>query len=337
MSPRAVFLDRDGTILEHYDYLTDESQVQLPAGVATALRRLKDRGYLLIVVTNQSAIARGMLTEQKLTDIHARLKSLLAEQAVYLDAIHYCPYHPEAAIPKYRRQSDLRKPAPGMLLAAAEEMDIDLSQSWMVGDDDRDIEAGRAAGCRTILLESRGSSQVQRGADQADYLAVNLPEAANLIIRHGAQAATTENPPAIPITAPEPAQLTPAAPEIIPEPEPMPPNPDPNPVPTITAVADDPRPPRSTTNPSKAPTGRSLMAEILREVRSMSRQQRFAEFSVFKLLAGVVQMLVIGCLIMAYRYAAGPEAQEAAVRNCLLLALTFQTMTLTLVMLHRSH
>jgi len=185
MSNRAVFLDRDGTLVEHYDYLTDPSQVQLLGTTTAALRLLRDHGFLLVMVTNQSAVARGLVTEAKLLEIHDRLKALLSEEGAYLDQIYYCPYHPEGSVAKYRRESDLRKPSPGMLQLAARELDIDLAQSWVVGDDDRDVQAGQAARCRTILLEQRKRSEfVHRGDSEPDFLAVNLQEAANLIVRH---------------------------------------------------------------------------------------------------------------------------------------------------------
>lgn len=338
MSQRAVFLDRDGTVLEHYDYLTDESQVQLLGGAGAALRRLSDRGYLLVVVTNQSAVGRGMVTEQKLSAIHDRMKSQLAEQGVYLKGIYYCPYHPEAAIPKYRRESELRKPAAGMLRLAAKELDIDLGQSWMVGDDDRDIEAGQAAGCRTIMLETRGSTLVQRGQARADYLAVNLQEAANMIVRYGSEVfAETATTTALPPREADNAEGAPAATEGLPEHEPTGRDVDIN-VGQTTGKDNYESPPMDEQHErAKAPTGKTLLNEILREVKSINRQQGYHEFSVAKLLAGIVQMLVFLCLILAYRYSCVPEDRSEAVQNCLLLALTFQTMTLTLMMMHRSH
>ena len=126
--------------------------MKLLPGSAQALVQLKQMGYKLIVVSNQSGIARGMFTEDDLGQIHARMKELLAAEGAYLDQIYYCPYHPEGVIEKYRKESDLRKPNPGMLLTAAEEMDIDLSQSWMIGNAYHDTTAGKRVGCRTILL-----------------------------------------------------------------------------------------------------------------------------------------------------------------------------------------
>ena len=98
MSNRAVFFDRDGTLIEHFDYLTDPEQVKLLPTVATALRRLKDHGFYLVMATNQSGVARGLLTEKTLLKIHDRLKQLLAEEGAFLDQIYYCPFHPEGAV-----------------------------------------------------------------------------------------------------------------------------------------------------------------------------------------------------------------------------------------------
>ena len=161
MSHKAVFLDRDDTLISDPGYISDPAQVQLLPHVGHSLAMLKKMGYLLVVVTNQSGVARGIVTEQTLEQIHHHLKKLLADEGVYLDAIYYCPYHPEGTVAKYTRESDLRKPQPGMLLKAAEELDIDLSQSWMIGDSYQDIAAGSRAGCRTILLDTPGKPQVR--------------------------------------------------------------------------------------------------------------------------------------------------------------------------------
>lgn len=184
MTKRAVFLDRDGTLIEHYDVLTASNQVQLIPAVPVALKLLRDRGFLLVMVTNQSAVAKGLLKEKKLLEIHDTLRSLLAANGVYLDAIYYCPYHPNAKIEKYRKDSPLRKPKPGMIHQAARDLDIDLTQSWVVGDDDRDVEMGRTAGCRTVFIESYGSVGVRQGNSNPHFRAVNLQEAANLIVRN---------------------------------------------------------------------------------------------------------------------------------------------------------
>ena len=150
MSNKAIFLDRDDTLIEDPGYLNHPEQVKLLEGVAEALIELRAMGYMLIVVSNQSAVARGVVSEKILGEIHNRLRQLLTERGAYLDQIYYCPYHPDGVIPKYRKESDWRKPNPGMLLAAADEMDIDLSQSGSIGDSSRDVEAWLRAGCKTI-------------------------------------------------------------------------------------------------------------------------------------------------------------------------------------------
>ena len=185
MSSKAIFLDRDDTLIEDPGYINHPDQVKLLDGVAEALAELKTMGYKLIVVTNQSGVARGIITENALNKIHDRLMQLLAEKGVFLDRIYYCPYHPDGVIPKYRKESNWRKPNPGMLLAAADQMDIDLSQSWCIGNSSRDVEAGVQAGCKTILINNYlHSRQLEAPLPDSDYKAVNIREAVNIIKRH---------------------------------------------------------------------------------------------------------------------------------------------------------
>ena len=182
MAFKAIFLDRDNTIIEDPGYINDPSQVKLLPGAVSALTDMKKMGYKLVIVSNQSGVARGIVTEEKLSQIHHRLVELLRNQGVMIDGIYYCPFHPDGVIEKYRRESELRKPSPGMLMLAAEEMDIDLSYSWMIGDSYRDVEAGKLAGCRTILINSPSNPTVKDYSDpEADSIAVNIKEAANII------------------------------------------------------------------------------------------------------------------------------------------------------------
>lgn len=184
MSNKAIFLDRDGTLIEDPGYLNHPEQVKLLEGVAEALIELRNMGYMLIVVTNQSAVARGIVSEKILGEIHNRLRQLLTERGAYLDQIYYCPYHPDGVIPKYRKESEWRKPNPGMLLAASEDMDIDLSQSWKIGDSNSDIEAGLRAGCKTILVNRMSRYKTTLGKPdepKPDYKSVNMKEAVNII------------------------------------------------------------------------------------------------------------------------------------------------------------
>ena len=169
MSRRAVFLDRDKTIIADPGYINDPDQVELLPGAAEGIRKLNDAGYLVIVASNQSAVARGIVTEERLSEIHDRLRESLGEQGARLDAIYYCPYlnGPQATVEQYRRASDLRKPRPGMLLLASRDLDISLSESWMVGDSSRDVVAGRDAGCRTIYIRDSNTGQNAEADDEA--------------------------------------------------------------------------------------------------------------------------------------------------------------------------
>jgi D,D-heptose 1,7-bisphosphate phosphatase len=149
----AVFLDRDGTLIEHAHYLSDPALVRLLPGAAEALRRLRQAGFARVLVTNQSAIGRGMLSVERLKEIHAELERQLAEAGASLDAIYYCPAAP-AGDDRTVVECPDRKPGPGMLLTAAAEMGLDLAASWMVGDLISDVLAGLNAGCRSILVQS---------------------------------------------------------------------------------------------------------------------------------------------------------------------------------------
>jgi D-glycero-D-manno-heptose 1,7-bisphosphate phosphatase len=150
-SRRAVFLDRDGSLIEDSGYPRDPDRVHLLPGVAETLRELEHRGFLLILVSNQSGIGRGLVTPAEAAAVHARLVELLARAGARLHAAYYCPHTPDEGCL-------CRKPAPGMLLQAAKEWDIDLSRSFFVGDKPSDIEAGKATGCFTILLASDRSA-----------------------------------------------------------------------------------------------------------------------------------------------------------------------------------
>ena len=155
---KAIFLDRDGTINRHVGFLRNIYEMDLLPGSAEAIRKINQSGYLAILVTNQPVIARGEVTVGQLREIHNKLETLLGREGAYLDAIYYCPHHPdkgfEGEIPELKIDCDCRKPKPGMLLKAAEDYNIDLAASWMVGDSESDIKAGIAAGCKTALVEN---------------------------------------------------------------------------------------------------------------------------------------------------------------------------------------
>lgn len=175
----AVFLDRDGTVIDEVGHLGEPERVVVLPGVPTALGSLVEAGYALVVVTNQAGVARGFFTEKEVDAVNDRTAELLAAEGVRLDRSYYCPHHPDFTGP-----CDCRKPAPGMLLRAAEDLDLDLSKSWMVGDHPSDAEAGRAAGARSIMV--RTGHGLLPGANHGpppDVIVVDdLSAAANLII-----------------------------------------------------------------------------------------------------------------------------------------------------------
>lgn len=174
---KAIFLDRDGTINRYKGFLTDIDEFELLPEAAEAIRMLNETGWLVIVVTNQPVIARGEVTEDQLLEIHNKMETLLGQEGAYLDAVYYCPHHPdkgfEGEIRELKITCTCRKPKPGMLLSAAEDFNIDLTVSWMIGDSETDIRAGKAAGCKTVLLGNGDYGQ--------DLLAGSIKEAAEKI------------------------------------------------------------------------------------------------------------------------------------------------------------
>ncbi len=155
---RAIFLDRDGTINKYVGFLRDIDDFTLEDGVAKAIKKMNELGYLAIVVTNQPVIARGEVTFDELRQIHQKMQVLLGKEGAYLDGIYVCPHHPDSGFPgeikELKIECDCRKPKPGMLLQAAKDFNIDLENSWMVGDSQNDILAGQNAGCHTCLVNN---------------------------------------------------------------------------------------------------------------------------------------------------------------------------------------
>lgn len=159
MSRPGVFLDRDGTLHPDVDFLREPAQLQLYPGAAAAVARLNAAGRPVIVVTNQSGIARGMLTVDRLEEIHAELLRQLEAEGARIDGLYFCPHHPTEGSPPYRTACSCRKPNPGMLIQASQEHRLDLGASWIVGDSARDLHAGDAVGTRGILVATgKGSS-----------------------------------------------------------------------------------------------------------------------------------------------------------------------------------
>lgn len=158
---KAIFLDRDGTINKYVGFLRNIDEFELLPGVANAIKKINESHYLCVVVTNQPVIARGEISVEELNLIHNKMETLLGNEGAYVDAIYFCPHHPdqgyEGERPEFKIQCECRKPRPGMLIKAAEDFNIDLKQSWMIGDGENDIKAGEAVGCKSIMIGNNGS------------------------------------------------------------------------------------------------------------------------------------------------------------------------------------
>lgn len=179
----AIFLDRDGTINEDPGYLTHPGEIRLLPGVADALRLLQEQGFRLVVVSNQSGVARGFLTEAMLEEIQERLEALLKDQGVILSGMYYCPHHPEGA-PPYGQVCGCRKPKGGLVERAARDHGLDLSRSYVIGDQQIDIELARQMGMPAILvLTGQGRLSLTSGPVHPDYIAPDLAAAARWILQ----------------------------------------------------------------------------------------------------------------------------------------------------------
>ena len=190
---RAVFLDRDGVLIEDTGYPDDPAAVALLPGAAGALRLLRAAGWSLVVVSNQSGVARGRFSLSRLGEIHDRLLELLAREGATLDALYYCPHHPSGTELPYRAGCSHRKPEPGMLRSAAERLHLRLEECWMVGDKESDVAAAHAAGCRAVRIgedvgAADGCRVIPVGEDPttAEHCAVDLAEAARMILEETA-------------------------------------------------------------------------------------------------------------------------------------------------------
>lgn len=353
MPDKAIFLDRDDTLIEDPGYISRPEQVNLLTGVPRALIELKALGYKLVVITNQSAVARGIVTEKVLGEIHKRLEQLLAKKNAFLDRIYYCPYHPDGAVKKYRQESELRKPNPGMLLKAAKEMDLDLDQSWCVGNSSTDIGAGLRAGCKTILIDLPSRRQQLKPNDpRPDYKAINIKEVVNIIKKHHRSSIETETetktepeeqaesikqatekvPEATePVEQeteqiPEAAELTPEVAE-----------------PVIPAEEQqlEQSPEETQAEPAKqveqeiAGEGAELLLKsISTQLKSMQRTDMFGEFSIMRLIAGVIQIIVLFCLLISIWFLISPDRQDNSVFIALGFAMVLQLMSLTFYIMH---
>ncbi|MBC8471034.1 MAG: HAD-IIIA family hydrolase [Planctomycetes bacterium] len=360
MSYKAIFLDRDDTLIEDPGYISSPEQVNLLTGVPRALIELKALGYKLVVVTNQSAVARGIVTEKVLGEIHKRLEQLLAEKNAFLDGIYYCPYHPEGAVKKYRQESELRKPNPGMLLKAAEEMDLDLDQSWCVGNSSSDIEAGLRAGCKTILIDLPSRQrQLKPNDPRPDHKAINIKEVVNIVKKYHrssieAEAETkTEPEEQVEPVEQETEQVYEAAEPVeqvaeqIPEAvEPVSQATELTPEVVEPFFSDEEQKLEQTPEETQAEPTKQLEQEIAGEgteqllksintqLKNMQRTDMFGEFSIMRLIAGIIQIIVLFCLLISIWFLISPNRQDNSVFTALGFAMVLQLMSLTFYIMH---
>jgi D-glycero-D-manno-heptose 1,7-bisphosphate phosphatase len=184
---KAVFLDRDGTINEDAGHITDPALFELIPGSIEAMNKLRIAGFCLPLITNQAGVGRGLMTEHQLNRVLDAFQELLKEEGTHLDGVYYCPHHLEEAIGAYKQVCDCRKPGPAMLHRAAKNLDIDLEQSYMIGDHWSDAAAGMAAGCQSILLRTgHGLQEIEKLSDQQKdsvaFIADNLSDAVGWIL-----------------------------------------------------------------------------------------------------------------------------------------------------------
>jgi D,D-heptose 1,7-bisphosphate phosphatase len=394
----AVFFDRDNTLIIGNDYLGDPARVTLVSGAADAVMRCRSIGFAVVVVSNQSGVARGMFTEEDVQLVNKRMDEMLLAQnvAAIVDRHEYCPFHPQGTVDAYRQDSFLRKPKPGMILAAAEAMALDLARSWVVGDAPRDIAAGKAAGCRTILIIdptlAPSPAALEPSHVKAEFIVPSLTEAVNIIAEQTRKSApasvneksvapvlvmqTAEGQSVMSASASTPAKdaaketvtkdvsskdaakdfviraaesklvTASTASSVAPRPAMAPANG--GAVKPITPVAAPIAAPTATMTVQPAPvrTDRKAPAELLRidtsRIEAVAQQillelkkhneARHDDFSISKLIAGIMQILAIATVPLAYLLYQG-NAQ--VMTNWLLAAVFFQTFTVALLIMGR--
>jgi D,D-heptose 1,7-bisphosphate phosphatase len=181
----AIFLDKDGTLVENVPFNADPREIRLTSGAAKGLKTLHKLGYALIIISNQPGIAMGYFSEDGLGEVEACLRELLLDADVPLAGFYYCPHHPQGRVSGYAVACTCRKPAPGLLLRAASDHGLALERSWFVGDILDDIETGRRAGCKTVLLDNGNETEWQVSPQRMPhYFAHDLAEAASQIAWH---------------------------------------------------------------------------------------------------------------------------------------------------------
>lgn len=304
MSQPAIFFDRDNTLIINGDYLGDPEKVVLMPGAADAVARARELGFLVVVVSNQSGVARGLFTEADVVAVNNRMAELILADnpKAKIDRQEYCPYHPAAKVLDYLYDSDRRKPKPGMLLDAARELDIDLKKSWVIGDAPRDIDAGKHAGCRGVFLHDASVVKVdrratERGEFKPDYSATSLDDAIDFIEMQ-MTSPTTETPPTQ--TSSEPKRIDPIEKS------------------NLTPILHD-----LTAPPTDAqivaldiePIAQSLnrmeyqLSQVVDELRRAGEPQN--DFSVARLIAGVLMGISLASLFAALLFRDDPTAFQS--------------------------
>ncbi|HEX7902109.1 MAG TPA: HAD family hydrolase [Planctomycetota bacterium] len=178
---KALFLDRDGTVLVEKGYVTTVEDVELLPGVAEAIAAASAAGWKVIVVTNQACVAKGLITEDELGEIHQRMVAMLGAEGAFLDGVYWCPHHPEGTVPDFAIACSCRKPLPGLLEQAASEHGLALSDCVMVGDTLRDLEAGRSVGAKAVLVLTGKGEATSKEEHGADLVVRTLAEAVQVL------------------------------------------------------------------------------------------------------------------------------------------------------------
>lgn len=179
---KAVFLDKDGTLIPDIPYNVNPDLITLQPGVIEGLQLLKTKGYIFVVISNQAGVARGYFKYNELERVKEKLNLLLNKESIEIEGYYFCPHHPLGTIPEYAISCACRKPAPGMILQAAKDLEIDTKFSWMVGDILNDVEAGNRAGCKTVLLDAGNETEWVEGQFRKPaFVASNFLEAAHFI------------------------------------------------------------------------------------------------------------------------------------------------------------
>ncbi len=202
MAAHAVFLDKDGTLIEDIPYNVDPERIKFMPGALSGLERLQTYGFRLVVVSNQAGVARGKFREADVDAVAQRLRDLASAAGIHLSGFYFCPHDQRGVVSPYARECNCRKPAPGLVLRAATELDLDTKRSWLVGDILDDVEAGRRAGCRTILIDNGHETEWLSGPSRSpDYYARDLLQAADLIITSTASGFTNRKRVCVPSMA----------------------------------------------------------------------------------------------------------------------------------------